>query len=300
MRTEQCYCMLEAAKTGSFTRAAEKLFMKQPSLRANINALEDELGQPLFKRSKSGVTLTKFGEFCYPHILHIVETYELMKKNRGDAEETEKPLSIGATRIFSSLLGQSYSLYEKLYPKKKCIFFSFATVEEVMQKILSRQLDIGLLSYFPELRRENKWFQGEGNPFYHVCKIMEIRNVAIMRSDHPLARHAVLPLEELENYLVVFFSESVAPVLELIQQKLGSKHRLKIAQVIDEKLLFKYILEEEAVSFTLDSAVRRYSSEFKCIALEKQFTQTAIAVYSDEILSERAMEYIDIVKSLSI
>ena len=68
MLTEQCYCVLEAVKMGSFTKAADNLFLKQPSLRANINNLEDELGQPLFERSKSGVKLTAFGEYCYQHI----------------------------------------------------------------------------------------------------------------------------------------------------------------------------------------------------------------------------------------
>ena len=61
MRTEQCYCVIEAVKTKSFTKAAENLYLKQPSLRANIDKLEAELGQPLFNRSKKGVSLTAFG-----------------------------------------------------------------------------------------------------------------------------------------------------------------------------------------------------------------------------------------------
>lgn len=127
MRTEQCYCVIEAAKTGSFTKAAANLYLKQPSLRANIDKLEAELGQPLFNRAKSGVSLTEFGEWCYPYIVSIIETYEMMKKK--NVIEDENPLLIGATRIFDDVLGKSYNLYEVQQTGKKCVFYSAVIYE---------------------------------------------------------------------------------------------------------------------------------------------------------------------------
>ena len=44
------------------TRAAEKLHLSQPTVSAQIKALEDELGLALFERSYSGMTLTPAGE----------------------------------------------------------------------------------------------------------------------------------------------------------------------------------------------------------------------------------------------
>ena len=63
-----------------------------------MHHLEDELGQPLFERSKSGVKLTEFGEFCYPYILNVIKSYESMKNSC--AKKNEKSLLIGATRVF--------------------------------------------------------------------------------------------------------------------------------------------------------------------------------------------------------
>ena len=70
------------------------------------------MGQPLFERSKSGVKLTEFGEFCYPYILNVIKSYESMKNSC--AKKNEKSLLIGATRVFSSLLGKRKKLTNSL------------------------------------------------------------------------------------------------------------------------------------------------------------------------------------------
>lgn len=298
MRTEQCYCVLEAVKMGSFTKAADNLFLKQPSLRANINNLEDELGQPLFERSKSGVKLTAFGEYCYPHILNIVKTYELILNGREWRDKKERPLSIGATRVFSNLLGQSYDLYENQYPGKKCIFFSSSSDQEILQRVIEHKLDLGLISYFPTLWEDNQWFHVQKGRNFEVCKIREIQTMAIMRKDHPLARCAELPLQKLEDYLVVFFSDSVAQVMDLLIKIRKNGAPLQVAKVADEKLWYKYMLEENAISFTLDGGFSKHLNEFQCVPLDHRFIQQAIAIYSSEINPDEVMGYIGIIKSL--
>ena len=50
------------AETGHLTRAAEKLHISQPALSAQIKALEDEFGLPLFERTASGMVLTGAGK----------------------------------------------------------------------------------------------------------------------------------------------------------------------------------------------------------------------------------------------
>ena len=48
-------------KEGNFTRAAQKLFVSQPSLSIAIKNIENERGAPIFERRASGVTLTEVG-----------------------------------------------------------------------------------------------------------------------------------------------------------------------------------------------------------------------------------------------
>ncbi len=57
--------ILELAQTRNFSRAAENLFISQPSLSYHIRSVETELGVPIFSRSGRGAALTPAGEqFC--------------------------------------------------------------------------------------------------------------------------------------------------------------------------------------------------------------------------------------------
>src|SRR5438132_6223054 len=58
---------LEVARRGSVSRAAEALFITQPTLTARLHGLERELGTPLFLRTPHGMRLTDAGKAWVPH-----------------------------------------------------------------------------------------------------------------------------------------------------------------------------------------------------------------------------------------
>ncbi len=62
MNTKHFESILELAKTRNFNRAAENLYISQPSLTYQINAIEQEIGFRIFDRSGKGATLTPAGE----------------------------------------------------------------------------------------------------------------------------------------------------------------------------------------------------------------------------------------------
>ncbi len=62
MNSKQIEYVLEAAKTNNFNRAAENLFVSQPTMTYQIKLLESEIGFPIFDRSPKGAVLTMAGE----------------------------------------------------------------------------------------------------------------------------------------------------------------------------------------------------------------------------------------------
>src|SRR5258705_7489170 len=67
MTLQQLQYFLATVEHGSFSAAAESLWMAQPSLSEQIRRLEAELGAPLFTRLGRGVTLTEAGRALRPH-----------------------------------------------------------------------------------------------------------------------------------------------------------------------------------------------------------------------------------------
>lgn len=98
------------AQTGSFNRAAEKLYLTQPSVTARIQALEKELGQPLFERKPRGVRLTDAGRVLLPHVEKILHD---LRKARQAVDELQSATG-GTLSIGSALTTSTYTLPEIL------------------------------------------------------------------------------------------------------------------------------------------------------------------------------------------
>ena len=64
---------LAVAREQSFSVAAERLYLSQPTLSRQLKELEDELGKPLLIRSNKGVTLTEEGMMLRKRAEEIVE-----------------------------------------------------------------------------------------------------------------------------------------------------------------------------------------------------------------------------------
>jgi DNA-binding transcriptional LysR family regulator len=73
MEMHQVRYFLAAAKTLSFTRAAEDCHVSQPALTTAIKKLEGQLGSALFHRDGRSIRLTEFGRRMQPHLGQILQ-----------------------------------------------------------------------------------------------------------------------------------------------------------------------------------------------------------------------------------
>jgi DNA-binding transcriptional LysR family regulator len=65
--------ILAIAETGNFTRAANRLFLTQPSLSRQIKDLEDDIGFPIFLRNPKSVDITPAGQLVVSYAQEALE-----------------------------------------------------------------------------------------------------------------------------------------------------------------------------------------------------------------------------------
>lgn len=103
----------------SFTRAAERLGIKQPPLSLQIRRLEKELGTPLFRRLGRGVELTGAGRLFLEQAREILQQVDQAKmdvKRRARGETGRISLGASGACYFHPLVGIIMSRFLKLYP----------------------------------------------------------------------------------------------------------------------------------------------------------------------------------------
>lgn len=135
----------EVYKERSFSKAAKKMFISQPSLSANIRRVEERVGYPIFDRTTKPLGLTEFGEKYIQSVEQIMSVESEFYNYANNLTELKTgTLVLGGSNLFSSwvypsLMGQ----FSRRYPMVKLVLVEESTAE--LTKLLQdRAVDLVL------------------------------------------------------------------------------------------------------------------------------------------------------------
>ncbi len=139
--------IVEVAKEGHFARAADKVFVSQPTLSMQIKKMESELGVKIFERSQKKFLITNIGKEILKKaeiILREVEEIKNIAKNSKDPLSSE--FKIGAFPTLASyFFPKVVTKIHKKLPQLK-LFLIEEKTEILIQKLKSGEIDAALLA----------------------------------------------------------------------------------------------------------------------------------------------------------
>lgn len=133
-------------EAGSFSRAAQLVYVAQPSLSQQVASLEAELGTVLLLRSARGVRPTAQGEVLYREALAILRRVEALPMVLGEsAAEPAGIVALGMSSTMASLFATDI-LKEcaEALPKVRMVLKS-AESETIATEIAQREIDLGVV-----------------------------------------------------------------------------------------------------------------------------------------------------------
>lgn len=135
--------ILAICKEGSFTKAAEKLFVSQPSLSASVRRIESRVGAPIFDRSTTPVSLTEIGREYVEYALAIEEKEGNFVRYVADhANLMAGTIRIGGSSFFSSfVLPKMISEFNRQHEKIVFEIFEGST-KHLMERLSTGDLDL--------------------------------------------------------------------------------------------------------------------------------------------------------------
>lgn len=148
MRIESLSYFVEIAECGSFNKAAEALYISQPSLSRTIQNLEDEIGYKLFDRSNRGIQLTEEGKKVFIYAKHLLEQmHSLEKYMTYNTYIHPVHLSISVCGLFLSglLLNEFYTANQA---DKMEMLLNEVTLEQAMDQVSDLTSELGIVTVF--------------------------------------------------------------------------------------------------------------------------------------------------------
>ncbi len=225
------------ADTRSFSKAAELLFLSQPTVTLQIKKIENYLGITLFKREKKGVVLTEEGKLLYQYASKILDDYSLLEEGLSNLRENlQRNLRIGAsTTIGDFLLPDILPDFIKNKGDIKVNLF-VGNSKEIEEGILSKTFYIGLIE---DEVHSNKYEKFE----FFSDEIILIASKNTNISD-------VIEPEDLKKYRFVF-REQGSGTRNIIEKKLEKKGvRIKAdIEISSSKAIARFVANSDYLSF---------------------------------------------------
>ena len=187
---------LEVARRGNLSRAAEAMFLTQPTLTARLHALEREMGQPLFTRTRRGMRLTDAGQAFLPYAERAM---------RAVRDGKQALLEISAASAGRLVLGAAPAVSTYVLP---AVLQKFAVdhprvdvavrtghSEDLLQMLLREEIQLALV-------RAMRHPDVESVPLY------DEELVLVVPPDHPFTKRKEVGVADVGQERLIFFDRS--------------------------------------------------------------------------------------------
>jgi DNA-binding transcriptional LysR family regulator len=199
MELRQLSYFLAAAQTQSFRKAAELCLVAQPALSRQIAALEAELGNPLFERSKQGVKLTPAGQVFVGYASGALEQLQHGRQAMVNMQEgLEGTISVGCVEpLATAFLPVLFRHFHQHFPRLRLSVRVLRT-DDVLSMVEQGEVDLGFI-FDPDMRPE----------ILVIKELFQQSLYLLVSSQHRLAqRQDPLLLEEVCSEPIVLLRET--------------------------------------------------------------------------------------------
>lgn len=130
----------------NFTKAAERLYISQPTLSRHISELEEQVGAELFVRTTRSVSLTAAGRVFYAEAKEILDKYESMRDRIQNLQSgASGVIRVGMQELFAqNIIPLAVNRFSRLYPNVNLQLMEMRN-DEVLASLRDDTVDAGLL-----------------------------------------------------------------------------------------------------------------------------------------------------------
>ena len=284
---------IAVAEALSFTKAAVKLRLAQPSLTRQVRNLEAEIGVRLLDRSNNRVTLTEAGRyFLFDAKKLLALCAESVAAIQRLAHGEHSQLNLGyVASAHSGLLPASLGAYRKLFPQIALNLFDMSSAEQY-RALEARKIDLGFVGPRP-LPAERDLLS---------ARVGDDKMLVTLPLGHPLAKVKKLKLTDLAPYFFIGMSARTHPgVREWLLETCGKAGFAgKILQETDaETTAIRFVADGLGLALIPEQITTLPHDGVLFRSLSPELLRESTIAWRADNLSTPLKDYIQIVKELA-
>lgn len=220
MNLNQLYYFNQVAKLGHMTKAAQALYISQPSLSYAMSRLENELGVPLFEHRGRQIQLTVYGQKLYEYTqpaLTMLEEGMQMLTQMACQEQSEIQIACINT-VSGDFISRLSAQYMQQYPTTTIRIKNCYTLD-VIRLLKAGEADFGICT---KVEDDSLHFE----PLFHQDFVV------IVPPDHPLADQSSIQVKMLATYPLIGYTATL-PIAKMVDT-------LFLEQQVQPQVILRY------------------------------------------------------------
>ena len=295
MTLQQLNYVITISECGSLNKAAEILYVAQPSLTGAVKELEKELGITIFNRSGRGVTLTNDGTEFLLYARQVYAQYKELLEKYGKAGNLKKKFGV-STQHYSFAVKAFVEMVKTFDTSKYEFAIRETKTKEVIDDVSTMRSEIGIL-YLSDFNRKAllKILSSQQLEFH---SIIHCKPYVYLWKGHPLAKQKSITLPELQQYPCLSFEQGESSSFYYAEEILSTCEYPRIIKANDRATMLNLMVGLNG--FTLCSGIiceELNGSEFE--AEDKAVDDTMEIGYiirKNTLLSKMGRLYIEEIK----
>lgn len=236
---QQLKYVIEVSRSRSISKAAQNLFISQPSLSNAIKELENELGIVIFLRTNKGIILTTEGSEFLGYARQVVEQAALLENRYSNTQPLQQHFSVSAQHYAFAV-----SAFVRLLKEYNQEEYEFTLREtktyEIIADVKNLRSEIGIL-YVNDFNKKVIYkFLEEGNLIFH--QLFEASPHVFISAKNPLAKQDFVTLSDLIPYPYLSFEQGDYNSFYFSEEILSTISRPKNITVSDRATLFNLLI----------------------------------------------------------
>ena len=239
MTLQQLRYVIEVARSRSISKAAQNLFISQPSLSNALKEVEKEMGITIFSRTNKGIVITSEGSEFLGYARQVVEQAELLENRYSNTQSPQQHFSVSAQHYAFAV--SAFVQLLKEYDREEYEFTLRETkTYEIIDDVKNLRSEIGILYVNEFNKKVIRKFLREGDLKFH--DLFEAKPHVFISSKNPLVKQEYVTLSDLRSFPYLSFEQGDYNSFYFSEEILSTLSRPKNIRVSDRATLFNLLI----------------------------------------------------------